>query len=253
MSLKVSKLEAVLEQTAEQQLIPGLYTVATDIGHIADITLRALSVLSQVDFIICEERRVGERLLKIYGIDKPVELLNEHNENKQTELLLQKLISTKSKAALISDGGTPLFADPGSRLVRECHYYRIPVIPLPGASSLMAALMAAGRSKQSFFYYGFLPARKDERIIELKKLRVKTDIDFIFLETPYRLKPFLRDMKMVLGKQRTGIIAYRLTCPEEKIVTGSLHELHREAEKLPKGEFVFILLADKYSGRKKRG
>lgn len=245
MSSKASNIEELLQQASGEKIERGLFVIATDIGNWQDITLRALTVLGEVDFVICEERRAGEKLLKRYGIDKPIELLNEHNEKEQTTRLIRNLVSRKGTAALISDNGTPLFADPGSRLVRECHYYRIPVIPVPGASSLMAALMAAGRNSQSFFYYGFLPAAKEERIKELRKLKERSDIDHVFLETPYRLKQFLRDMKMILGKQRKGIIAYRLTCPEEKIISGKLDELEPEAEKLPKGEFVFILLGRK--------
>jgi 16S rRNA (cytidine1402-2'-O)-methyltransferase len=251
MSLKVSKIEQLFQQAAKEEIKPGLYVIATDIGNPADITVRALAVLSRVDFIICEERRIGESFCKRYGIDKPLELLNEHNEAKNTVTLLHKMITSQIRAALISDNGTPLFADPGSRLVKECLYHRIPVFPIPGASSLMAALMTAGRKSQRFFYYGFLPAAKEERIKELRQLKDRDQDDTIFLETPYRLKQFLRDMRMVLGKQREGIIAYRLTCPEERIISGNLTELETEAEKLPKGEFVFILLGKEGFRRRK--
>ena len=147
-----------------------LYVVATPIGNPDDITLRALKVLKEADFVICEEFKVGSRLLKFYDIKKPLELLNEHNEPEKTRELIQRLLMNGEKAVLISDAGTPLFADPGSNLVRECHQNGIPVKPVPGASSLMAALMAAGLKTDKFLYYGFLPANKEERRKELKQL-----------------------------------------------------------------------------------
>jgi len=245
MSLKQSELEALIERETCAVLMPGLYVVATDIGNPADITVRALAILQSVDFIICEERKVGAAFLKRYGIKKPLELLNEHNEGEQSDRLLTRLLNEKARAALISDCGTPLFADPGNRLVQLCQKKNIPVIPLPGASSLMAALMAAGRRDEGFLYYGFLPAGKLERIQALKEIKDNTAIDIIFLEAPYRLKPFLRDLNMVLGTQREGVIAYRLTQPEERMSFGNLRQLQKEAETLPRGEFVFILLAQK--------
>ncbi|MBW6516290.1 MAG: 16S rRNA (cytidine(1402)-2'-O)-methyltransferase, partial [Candidatus Cloacimonetes bacterium] len=234
MSLKMTKIGEILEELLRQELRAGLYVIATDIGNPGDISLRALAILSKVDLIICEERKVGLTFLKKYGIEKPLELLNEHNEVKQSKILLEKLLTKKMTAALISDNGTPLFADPGSKLVYQCHYYQIPVFSVPGASSIMAALMIAGRKKQSFHYYGFLPANKEERIIELKKLKREADVDYLFLEAPYRLEAFLRDMQMILGKERQGIIAYKLTHPEEKLFTGTLQELQTMIEELPK-------------------
>ena len=244
MSLRVTKLEEILQELTGEDLQPGLYVVATDIGHPGDITLRALSVLNGVDLVICEERRAGTSVLKRYGISKPVELLNEHNEKTQTKNLLERFFSGKLRAALITDSGTPLFADPGSKLVEQCHHYRIPVIPIPGPSSLMAALMSAGRESQEFTFYGFLPANKEERISELRRLKMFSANDLVFLEAPYRLEAFLRDMQMVLGKGRRGVISYKLTQPEERIFTGDLQELQARTRDLPKGEFVFILLAE---------
>jgi|SRR5690554_198065 len=241
MSLKLNELDAIMEKESGTALKPGLYVIATDIGNPADITLRALAVLQSVDFVICEERKVGAAFLKRYGFKKPLELLNEHNEKEQSNRLLARLMNEEVRAALISDCGTPLFADPGSKLVRLCHKKQIPVIPIPGASSLMAALMGAGRSEEGFLYYGFLPAGREERIKALKDLKNRTEIDIVFLEAPYRLKPLLRDLKMILGPEREGIIAYKLTQPEERMIFGKLRQLQEEAEILPKGEFVFIL------------
>ena len=216
-----------------------LYVVATHIGNPDDITLRALKVLKEVDFVICEEFKVGSRLLKSYDIKKPLELLNEHNETEQTQVILDRLVMNGETAALISDAGTPLFADPGNNLVWQCHQSGINVIPIPGASSIMAALMVSGLKLKQFLYYGFLPANKDERKQAIKRL--PNNYDLIFLETPYRLKQLLGDLKKILGPNRQAIIAYKLTQPNEKIFWGSLQELTIMIQELPKGEFVFIL------------
>ncbi len=216
-----------------------LYVVATHIGNPDDITLRALKVLKEVDFVICEEFKVGSRLLKGYDIKKPLELLNEHNESEQTTVILDRLVMKNETAAIISDAGTPLFADPGNNLVWQCHQNGIDVVPIPGASSIMAALMVSGLKLEQFLYYGFLPANKDERKHAIKRL--PHNYDLIFLETPYRLKQLLADLKQILGSNRQAIIAYKLTQPKEKIFWGNLQELSIMTQELPKGEFVFIL------------
>jgi 16S rRNA (cytidine1402-2'-O)-methyltransferase len=142
-------------------------------------------------------------------------------------------------AAIISDAGTPLFADPGNNLVWYCHQNGLDVVPLPGASSIMAALMVSGLKLEQFLYYGFLPANKDERKRAIKRL--PNNYDLVFLETPYRLKQLLADMKKILGENRQAIIAYKLTQPTESIFWGNLQELTTMTHDLPKGEFVFIL------------
>ncbi|MBT4332652.1 MAG: 16S rRNA (cytidine(1402)-2'-O)-methyltransferase, partial [Candidatus Cloacimonetes bacterium] len=183
-----------------------LYVVATHIGNPDDITLRALKVLKSVNFVICEEFKVGSRLLKSYDIKKPLELLNEHNEDEQTQTILDRLVMNNETAAIISDAGTPLFADPGNNLVWQCHQNGIDVVPIPGASSIMAALMVSGLNLEQFLYYGFLPANKDERKRAIRRL--PNNYDLIILETPYRLKQLLADMKSILGANRQAIIAY---------------------------------------------
>ncbi|MCF7857964.1 MAG: 16S rRNA (cytidine(1402)-2'-O)-methyltransferase [Candidatus Cloacimonetes bacterium] len=216
-----------------------LYVVATHIGNPDDITLRALKVLKDVDFVICEERKVGSRLLKSYDLKKPLELLNEHNETEQTQVILNKFLMNETSAAMISDAGTPLFADPGNNLVWQCNQNGIKVVSVPGASSIMAALMISGLKLEQFLYYGFLPANKDQRKKAIRDL--PANYDLIFLETPYRLKQLLRDLKAILGANRQAIIAYKLTQPKEKLFWGNLQELVTMTQDLPKGEFVFIL------------
>lgn len=215
-----------------------LYVVATHIGNLGDITLRALEVLKSVDFVICEEYKMGSKLLNQYQIRKPLEQLNEHNEDTRTLHLLQRIQGGES-AALISDAGTPLFADPGQQLVWQCHQQGLTVVPVPGASSIMAALMGSGIITDGFLFYGFLPANKDERRSALRRL--PDGFDIIFLEAPYRLPQFLRDMKKNLGKNRQAVVAYKLTQPEEKFFWGTLEEIDIMTEGLAKGEFVFIL------------
>jgi len=244
------RINGLINELSETELDYGLYVVAIDIGNPADITLRAINVLNKVDFVICEERKNGSKLLNQYGISKPLEMLNEHNEKQQTGFLTEKIISNQVAAALVCDGGTPLFADPGSMLVQQCHYYNIPVVPVPGASSLMSALMVSGIGYGSgqFLYYGFLPANREERIQSLYKLRNQKRMNIVFLETPYRLKQILGDMSRVLGSGRKGLIAYRMTFFDEKVLMGTLEELKLMADGLPKGQFVFILFAEKRYG-----
>lgn len=219
----------------------GLYVVATHIGNWDDITLRALEILKNVDFVISEEYKNGSRLLKHYGISKPIELLNEHNENERSIEIFNKLIQEGVSAAIISDAGTPVFADPGTNLVDMCLKNNLKVTPIPGASSLMSAIMGAGIKMDKFLFHGFLPANKDERISALKKIRNLSDFNILFLEAPYRLKQFLRDLILVLGAKRNAVLAYKLTQPEEKFFWGTLDEMRIMTENLPKGEFVFIL------------
>ncbi len=241
----MEKIIDLYKEISEKPLAPGLYVVATDIGNPADITIRALAILSQVELIICEEIKTAYRFMRRYGLDKPLVALNEHDEKEKSKELMESLIENKIPVALISEAGTPLFADPGNYIVRQCHYFNIPVIPVPGPSCLMTALMMAGVKSEGFIYYGFLPASRPERIAALKKLKYKSESDIIFLEAPYRLPFMLKDMCMILDKQRKGCILYKLTYPEEKMFTGTIEELLYMTTDLPKGEFVVILRAER--------
>ena len=157
--------------------------------------------------------------------------------------MLKRLLENGETAALISDAGTPLFADPGNNLVWQCHQNGIKVVPVPGASSLLSALMVSGLKLEKFLYYGFLSANRESRIFELKKL--PRDYDIVFLEAPYRLNSLLRDFRKVCGERREVILAYKLTQPEEKIFWGNIKELILMTKDLSKGEFVFILKKEK--------
>lgn len=224
------------------KLPAGLYPVAIHIGHKEDITIRAMNVLCKCDAVICEERREGIRLLKSLGIERPLYQLNEHSKPTEIKQLFEDLLIMKDKSvALVSDAGTPGFADPGADLVQLCHDYAIPVYPIPGASSLMAALSASGLKVNRFLYYGFLSAKKEERQAELKQIKTMTHLDIVFLEAPYRLKNILEDMISILGKKRKGRLFYKLTQPQQIILCGTLEELSNKSAQLSKGEFVLIL------------
>jgi len=223
-------------------LPPGLYPVAMHIGNPDDITLRAMETLRKCNAVICEERREGIRFLKSLGIEKPLYFLNEHSKSIEIMQLFEDLLIMKDKSvALISDAGTPGFADPGAELIQICHDYGVAVNPVPGASSLMAALMTSGLKADKFLYYGFLSAKKEERQAEFKQLKSMTRYDIIFLEAPYRLKSVLDDMMNILGKKRKARLFYKLTQPNQAIFTGTLEELSHKSAHLSKGEFVLIL------------
>jgi 16S rRNA (cytidine1402-2'-O)-methyltransferase len=240
--MKKAKISSADRKVQSVTLPAGLYPVAIQIGNPDDITLRAMEVLRKCDAVICEERRDGIRLLKSLGLDKPLHLLNEHSKPDDIRQMFEDLLIMKDKAiALISDAGTPAFADPGAELVNICHEYMVPVHPVPGASSLMAALMAGGIKADKFIYYGFLSAKREERQAELRQLKAMTRYDIVFLEAPYRLKNILADMTGILGKKRKARLFYKLTQPGEAIFCGTLEELSYQAESIPKGEFVLIL------------
>ncbi|MBU2470842.1 MAG: 16S rRNA (cytidine(1402)-2'-O)-methyltransferase, partial [Bacteroidetes bacterium] len=150
--------------------MPGvLYLVATPIGNYDDITLRALNVLKSVDIVVGEELREVKRLLKHYDINKPIELLNEHNEQEESDRILKFLRENKS-IALVSDSGTPVFSDPGRILVKKAIANKIRIIPIPGASSLLLALTVTGFDIEKFVFVGWLSPKKEERKRELKNL-----------------------------------------------------------------------------------
>ena len=229
-------------QTSAINLPAGLYPIAIHIGNPDDITIRAMETLRKCDAVICEERREGIRLLKSLGIEKPLHFLNEHSKSIEIKQLFEDLLMMKDKAiALISDAGTPAFADPGAELVALCHDYGVAVFPVPGASSLMAALMASGLKSHRFLYYGFLSAKKEERQAELKLLKSQAKYDIVFLEAPYRLKNVLEDMMKILGNKRKARLFYKLTQPHQNIVIGTLEELAARSAGWSKGEFILIL------------
>lgn len=217
-----------------------LFLVATPIGNVEDITARAVRILGEADLVVVEERREGERLLRHFGIRKPVEMLNEHNEAAATSVILDVLRQGRS-VALVSDCGTPVFSDPGQLLVRRAVEGGIRVVPVPGASSLLPALIVSGFSIAQFLYYGWLSPKKDRRRAELKQLQ-RERRTIVLMDTPYRLLSLLRDLAETFGESRRICLAYNLTMPDERVFHGTAVELARQIAARPlKGEFVIVV------------
>lgn len=217
-----------------------LYIVATPIGNPRDITLRALDVLQAVDAVICEEYREGSTLLKKLGINKEIILVNEHNEADQASLIAQRLHQNQS-LALISDCGTPVFADPGASLIHVMVEQGIPVVPIPGPSSLMTALSILDVKLDRFIYAGFLPRDRDDRRKALKYLR-SMRFPIILMDAPYRLFAVLEDIETVYGGGANITLTLNLTLPGENIFRGTVAEAKKKLAQR-KSEFVLIVHA----------
>lgn len=216
-----------------------LYIVATPIGNPRDITLRALDILEKADAVICEELREGSKLMKKIGIHQSELVnLNEHNERETAPKLIQRLQQGET-FALISDGGTPVFSDPGSYLIRLAAGAGIRVVPVPGPSSLMAALSILDFKLEKFLFAGFLSPKREEREKELEKLKAQ-HIPIILMDTPYRLMRTLEDVESVFGKARVITLACNLTMNNEKIYRGSVGEIRRLLNN-QKAEFILIV------------
>ena len=221
--------------------MPGkLYIVSTPIGNYEDITLRAVRILKEVDFIICEEFKEARRLLSNLNINKELFSINEHNENENADEIILKLAGGKS-AALISDCGTPLFSDPGHLLVQLAIQNKIDVIPIPGASSILPALVGSGIDFKKFYYYGWLSPKKDIRKQQLLDLKKRKEV-IVVMDTPYRLRTLLEDVAKLWSKNVPIVLAYELTKEKEKFYRGTCEEVLRFAMKENlKGEFVLII------------
>lgn len=219
---------------------PKLYLVSTPIGNYEDITLRALSILKEVDFIICEEFKEASRLLSHYQIKKELFSVNEHNEEESSFELIKKIKEGKS-AALISDCGTPLFSDPGYTLVQMCINSKIDVVPVPGANSLLPAIIGSGFKPDKFYYAGWLSPKSDLRRKELLRLKSIKEI-IVIMETPYRLKAILTDIVKIFGTAARVSVGFDLTLPKEKFYRGEASKILKEVEeKNLKGEFVLVI------------
>jgi 16S rRNA (cytidine1402-2'-O)-methyltransferase len=217
-----------------------LFLVSTPIGNYDDITLRALNILNNVDFIICEEYKEARRLLAHYKNKKDLIAINEHNENDVVNEILLK-INEGNSAALISDCGTPLFSDPGHLLVDICISQKIEIIPVPGANSLLPAIIGSGFDFEKFYYYGWLSPKKHIRRKQLLDLKRKKEL-IVVMDTPYRLKRLLEDVVNLIGKGVPVVLAYNLTMADEKYYRGSAEKVLSIAEKKNlKGEFVLIV------------
>lgn len=221
-----------------EPLAPGLYLVATPIGNLGDITLRALGVLARADVIYCEDTRHSAKLLQHYSITARTRPFHDHNEDREIERAIADLESGK-RIAIVSDAGTPLLSDPGFKLVRAAAAAGISVVPIPGPSALLAALTASGLPTDAFFFAGFLPAKQAARRARLAELSPIPG-SLVFYEAPHRVAETLRDMAGLLG-DRQAVVARELTKLHEEIARGSLAELAGAATEDLRGEVVIVV------------
>jgi 16S rRNA (cytidine1402-2'-O)-methyltransferase len=219
---------------------PGLYLVATPIGNLGDITLRALALLKAADLIVCEDTRVARKLLSAYGLSGRLIAYNDHNAAKSRPRILESL-ARGEVVALTSDAGTPLVSDPGYRLIQEALAADCPVTALPGASAVLTALVLSGLPAERFFFVGFLPSKRAKRRSAVAELAAIPGALVIF-EAARRLAPLLADLAEVLGP-RPAVVARELTKLHEELRRGDLTTLaaHYGAAGPPKGEVVVVV------------
>lgn len=219
-----------------------LYIVATPIGNLRDITLRAIEILKSVSCIAAEDTRHSLPLLQHFAISTPAISLHEHNERERSIKLLEQLKQGKS-IALISDAGTPLISDPGYFLVREARILGIKVVPIPGVSAMIAALSVCGLPTDRFSFEGFLSAKSTHRLEQLDHLKHEPRT-MIFYESPHRILKCLYDMEKIFGKNRQVVLARELTKVYESIYSAPLSDLIQwiqEDDNRKRGEFVVIV------------
>jgi 16S rRNA (cytidine1402-2'-O)-methyltransferase len=223
-----------------EPIAPGLHVVATPIGNLRDITLRALATLAAADAVIAEDTRVSRNLLAHYGIATPLVAYHEHNAAAMRPVLIARL-QKGDKLALISDAGTPLVSDPGFKLVAEALAAHIPVTSAPGPSAVLAALVVAGLPTDRFFFEGFLPAKSGARRARISELSAIPGTLVLF-ESPRRLAETLADLAAVLGP-RQAAVARELTKHFESVRRGALTDLAADYERdgPPKGEIVLLV------------
>ncbi len=233
-----------------------LYLVGTPIGNLEDITLRALRILKEVDLIACEDTRHTQKLLNHYDIQKSLVSYHEHNEmTRSSELLIKledgarialvsdagmPLVSDPGYRLVVSDAGMPLVSDPGYRLVTLCVRHKIPVVPVPGPSALLAALAASGLPNEEFLFVGFLPARSAERRRTLEHLRIE-ERTIILYEAPHRVAESIADAQEILG-DRPACLAREVTKLHEEFRRGKLSELAESLARVPaRGEITLLV------------
>ena len=217
-----------------------LYVVGTPIGNLEDITYRAVRILREAGLIACEDTRHTRKLLDHYGIESKLISYHEHNEAERAEELIERLLEGVS-VAQVSDAGMPGISDPGYRVVKSAIEQGITVVPVPGPSALIAALAASGLPTDAFEFRGFLPAKSGQRRTELESIRSR-ECTVIFYEAPHRIHEALDDVVVVLGPERTVVIARELTKVHEEFLRGTAHEIaERIRERELKGEITLII------------
>jgi 16S rRNA (cytidine1402-2'-O)-methyltransferase len=222
-------------------LEPALYIVATPIGNLGDMTLRGIETLAAADIIACEDTRVSRVLLDRYAISRRPYAYHEHNADMAGPKLIEALLAGKS-VALVSDAGTPLVSDPGGRLVPEAKAAGIRVVPVPGASAVLAALTASGLLRDTFYFAGFLSSKQGQRRAKLEQLKT-LDAALVFFESPNRTASTLADMVEVFGPERQGSLCRELTKTYETVTTLPLRDLAAEfgGEDRIRGEVVLVI------------
>ena len=230
----------------QELLDPGLYLVATPIGNLEDITLRALRVLKGVDRIACEDTRQTQKLLNHFAISTSTISYHQHNEQARTAELLA-LLQQGGRVAVVSDAGTPAFSDPGLELVRAAVAGGVRVIPIPGANAALSALTASGLDTDRFLYVGFLPARPGARRAELEALarNISEPLTVVLYEAPHRIVETLADVEAVWGGPVRVVVARELTKLHEEFLRGTAEQVRLElaARERIRGEFVLLIEA----------
>jgi 16S rRNA (cytidine1402-2'-O)-methyltransferase len=224
----------------DQPLAPGLYLVATPIGNLEDITLRALRVLRSADRIACEDTRQTQKLLNHFGITTPTISYHMHNEGPRAEELLAQL-QAGARIAVVSDAGTPGIADPGHEIASAAIAAGIPVFPIPGANAAISALSASGLDTESFTFHGFLPAKEGQRKTALEALP-RDNATHVFYEAPHRILDTLADLESTFGSTQPIVIARELTKLYEEILRGTVTDLRAQLAARPvvRGEIVLL-------------
>jgi len=217
---------------SEANLAPGLYLVATPIGNLGDITLRALDVLRRADRIACEDTRQTQKLLNHYGVSTPTVSCHEHNERKRATELIQNIKAGKA-IALVSDAGMPGISDPGGWLIPAAIAAGVAVIPIPGANAALSALVASGLPVDEFHFIGFLPEKSGARRTRLEKLAAELQRSaaartLVFYEAPHRILETLADLESIFGPALHVVLARELTKIHEEFLRGTVAEVRRE-------------------------
>jgi len=229
----------------QQPLAPGLYLVATPIGNLEDITLRALRVLKSADRIACEDTRQTQKLLNYYGITTPTVSLHEHNEAGRTSELIADLLGGE-RIAVVSDAGTPGISDPGMFLTRAAIKAAIPVFPVPGANAVLSALVASGLDTERFLFLGFLPPKTSTRRSDLEKLKagINQPATLVFYEAPHRILEALEDVERVWGAACRVVVARELTKLHEEFLRGTVSVVREQLAGRDRIRGEIVLLVD---------
>jgi 16S rRNA (cytidine1402-2'-O)-methyltransferase len=229
------------EKSSDKPLAPGLYLVATPIGNLEDITLRALRILRGVDRIACEDTRQTQKLLNHFEIHTPTVSYHMHNEGSRAEELTAEL-KLGARIAVVSDAGTPGIADPGGQIAAAAIAAGIDVFPIPGPNAAISGLIASGLSTEQFSFHGFLPAKAGQRKTALEEL-VRGDVTHVFYEAPHRILDALADVEAVFGASQHVVVARELTKLHEEFLRGAAGEVRSQlaSRGSVRGEIVLML------------